>query len=744
MLQTGSQTDVRVLCARRAGWDVLLREGGKKKSLVKLRAELRQSLLSATRRHLDAGATVMEIAASPRGKPGVARSDDPHPAVILHERLGKWRDDLATQPPRKKLRELAASMGVSRERGDTDEVLYKRLRATITKAAADEPDALDPASRGQAHESRAAQASAAKRKGGADVHSTLPKGSKTTDKMLKEYLQGTELTARLADRQDVLEMRLKSTGLGPEKAAEYRFLRQVGGEFCRAHTLEKLRAFAMKCGFMPRLHGERIDDMRERLFKAWQEAVDSGLPVRDGHLLCVREMHARRVRMPAHAPAALLRAADFLAAVKTVAIYKAELPLQALPAWSKRAGVVFQPQKPAWCAAAGLQNSKQPQQYMQADAIHYDLTCLWLREVDAWSGGGSHPADAATAQCRPYGDFFAACRCPKRRLLEPFPAFESHQSHSRRFVPHQCLRQLALIEMVDSEYIDLPLDDAALLCAIQDTRANEEHHCQVLSEVHEAAVRRLVEYSCKTDRVCANARFLNLVEPVGADGVGKLRPCQTEASAQTAVRRMIDTLVRAFDKTSVDMTVFKPNHFATLCVYYSMFLCKGNRRPQNGLARWCFAIKTYTPGDKIEPEEIRQEHLASQCLPAHYDPSGVLQLAGLNESGQAIAAAPVTCELCHVGLAGFDALRRHCAPKHCGLAEYRKRTFFKARAAGLCPLLPWVKRSMVQSFQFFRLHSVPSSFNDWTTKATQQAELRREEACAVCAVKDWLENRYPV
>ena len=50
----------------------------------------------------------------------------------------------------------------------------------------------------------------------------------------------------------------------------------------------------------------------------------------------------------------------------------------------------------------------------------------------------------------------------------------------------------------------------------------------------------------------------------------------------------------------------------------------------------------------------------------------------------------------------------------------------------------------MQSFQFFRLHSVPSSCNDWTMKATQKAELRREEACAVCAVKDWLENRYEV
>ena len=51
---------------------------------------------------------------------------------------------------------------------------------------------------------------------------------------------------------------------------------------------------------------------------------------------------------------------------------------------------------------------------------------------------------------------------------------------------------------------------------------------------------------------------------------------------------------------------------------------------------------------------------------------------------------------------------------------------------------------MVQGYQFFRLHSVPSSCNDWTMKATKEAVLRREEACAICAVKDWLENRHEV
>ena len=50
----------------------------------------------------------------------------------------------------------------------------------------------------------------------------------------------------------------------------------------------------------------------------------------------------------------------------------------------------------------------------------------------------------------------------------------------------------------------------------------------------------------------------------------------------------------------------------------------------------------------------------------------------------------------------------------------------------------------MQGFQFFRLHSVPSSFNDYTAASHESAQPRREEACAVCAVKDWLENRYAV
>ena len=175
------------------------------------------------------------------------------------------------------------------------------------------------------------------------------------------------------------------------------------------------------------------------------------------------------------------------------------------------------------------------------------------------------------------------------------------------------------------DYIELPLHHDALLSAIRSCRASEASQCQVLSEMHEAAVQRLIEYSRDVDRVCANARFLNLRETMGEDGTTKSVQCQTEVAAQAALRAMVEQLARAFDKEGVNMTDFKPNHFASLSVYYARFLRKDSNRPQNGLARWCFGIRTFVPGAEIEPEAERREHLASQCLPRHYDASGVAQ-----------------------------------------------------------------------------------------------------------------------
>ena len=196
-MHTGDQHDVLRLCTRSAGWDVPRREGGKDRPLPVVLAELTQSLLSATRRHLEArGSDDSHLAAASRADAGTQptsakRSLRSAPTTEDAKRLRPLRDELATQPPRKKLKELAADMDVPEMRGDAAGILYKRVRGTIIKVAADEPDALDLASPGQAPESSGAHASTAKRTGGAGAHRTLlnpaasrsrTKGRKKTDK----------------------------------------------------------------------------------------------------------------------------------------------------------------------------------------------------------------------------------------------------------------------------------------------------------------------------------------------------------------------------------------------------------------------------------------------------------------------------------------------------------------------------------------------------------------------------------
>ena len=360
-------------------------------------------------------------------------------------------------------------------------------------------------------------------------------------------------------------------------------------------------------------------------------------------------------------------------------------------------------------------------QYCLMHAVHEEVNDLLI--------GNSNPAQTKR---RIFVDFFAGCRSTEQRRFEPFTTSPHELTGCGQYTTWQCWRLLALIELVDTPFWKLPHDHGTLALKVQSQRQQEQCDCEVLSEMLEAAVQRLVVYSEDPEWAYARAQFLKLKG--------------TDVARREQLKRMVHRLAAAFQKENVDAAVFKPHHFASLSVYHALFLRKGDTRPRNGLRRWCCGLRGFVAGEQIENKAERQEHLASQCLPRHYDDSGVAQPAGLNVAGRAIASAPVTCELCHVGVAGHDKLKSHCQRKHCGFAEYRKRVFYKARRAGPCELQPWVKRSMVQGFQFFRLHSVPASCNDYTSKATQhaKAEPRREEACAVCAVKDWLENRYPV
>ena len=359
--------------------------------------------------------------------------------------------------------------------------------------------------------------------------------------------------------------------------------------------------------------------------------------------------------------------------------------------------------------------------------LHHNYYHACHQEIETIFSDDPHPAEPKK---RIYADFYAACRSPDQRQLEPFTTSFATQCGSRRFRPYQCIEQLALIELVDMSVEKLPYTYNKIQNLIRVARNEETCECQVLSQVLDSAVQRLCSYCNDPTWADEHARF------VGVQG--------TATERQGKLRSMVQTLADAFEKQNVDARAFKPNHFATLSVFYALFIGKDDTRPRNGINRWCCGLRSYIPGAVIEATDEKQTHLASACMPWHYEPSGNAEPPGLRKPGRAVAAAPVTCELCHQGLSGFDKLKFHCAKKHGNLAEYRKRVFWKAKQGGLVELHPWVKRNMVQNFQFFRLHSVPSSVNDWTHKAALNAKPRREEACAVCAVKDWLENRYQV
>ena len=73
------------------------------------------------------------------------------------------------------------------------------------------------------------------------------------------------------------------------------------------------------------------------------------------------------------------------------------------------------------------------------------------------------------------------------------------------------------------------------------------------------------------------------------------------------------------------------------------------------------------------------------------------------------------------------------------------RTMF-ASNTGFKPLLPWVKRHILESATFHLTYSVPGSFSlKWShPDVFTVAQERSEVACVVCARKDWLESRFKV
>ena len=165
--------------------------------------------------------------------------------------------------------------------------------------------------------------------------------------------------------------------------------------------------------------------------------------------------------------------------------------------------------------------------------------------------------------------------------------------------------------------------------------------------------------------------------------------------------------------------------------------------------------KKYTPQDKCGADV----ELAANRLPAYFtrladsaappvpSPGSAAQpAAGASDLMLPVASPPVMCWICGEGFTHNGAFLQHCTDAHGDYAEYRKRLLWRAQQDGFKPLLPWVKRHMLQSATFHLTFSVPGSLSlHWHhPEALAIATTRCEVARVICARKDWSDHRFHV
>ena len=155
-----------------------------------------------------------------------------------------------------------------------------------------------------------------------------------------------------------------------------------------------------------------------------------------------------------------------------------------------------------------------------------------------------------------------------------------------------------------------------------------------------------------------------------------------------------------------------------------------------------------TTREQCLPQEQCGEdvELAANRMPAYWTRLQDSAEWPVDDLSLPVASPPVMCWICGEGFLHNGALFKHCSETHDDYAEYRKRLFWRAQINGFRPLLPWVKRHMLESATFHRTYSAPGSFSlKWAhPEAFLVAKERSEVACVICARKHGLESCFTI
>ena len=250
----------------------------------------------------------------------------------------------------------------------------------------------------------------------------------------------------------------------------------------------------------------------------------------------------------------------------------------------------------------------------------------------------------------------------------------------------------------------------------------------------------LQEFASDSFNACGNKRWLWHVLKVPKD------KRQEDEYLQQVLDTAVDGLLEDIATNGVTLQAMSQRTFATIALYHLILTTWKTKTSGHILLAPMLRMLANAEGTSRKPYRPEDQcgedvELAANLMPAYYR-----RLHGRDDLSLPVASPPVMCWICGEGFLHNGALFKHCCEHHGDYAEYRKRLFWRAQKDGFKPLLPWVKRHMLESATFHLTYSVPGSHSlKWShPEAFRVAKERAEVACVVCARKDWLESRFTV
>jgi hypothetical protein len=189
-----------------------------------------------------------------------------------------------------------------------------------------------------------------------------------------------------------------------------------------------------------------------------------------------------------------------------------------------------------------------------------------------------------------------------------------------------------------------------------------------------------------------------------------LRVPKAQRANPDHIRETLDTIVDNIMEVVPGSSMTFSRHSLATCALFHRFIPAPQCRKGPTLLGPAFRLFSNFEGARGKqylPHECCGEdvELAANRMPAYWERmranannNDAQRSAELNSL--AMPSPPVMCWICGEGFLDNTSFCKHCDKEHGDYAEYRKRLFYRAQKDGFKPLLPWVKRHILQSATF--------------------------------------------